>query len=86
MRGKVGHFFDIKSSTKHRASAESNTDFCQERIIQWRDVLVHMSQSFSKTPHFPSFTCIGFFGEQSKHWHLQYSRPPICSTVAKKNQ
>ena len=46
MRGKVGHFFDIQSSTKRRTSAESNTDFCQERITQWRDFLVDESIVF----------------------------------------
>ena len=86
MMGKEGYFFDVRSSTEHRTSAKSLTDFCQERITQFRNFLVAVTvQSFSKTPHFPSFTCIGFLVERKQQWHLEYSRPPFGFDVAGKS-
>ena len=50
MMGKEG-FFHVKSSTKHRTSATSLTDFCQERITQFRDFLVVVTVNRFRRPH-----------------------------------
>jgi hypothetical protein len=51
MMGKEGYFFDVKSSTKHRTSAESLADFCQQRITQFRDFLVAVTVNPFRRPH-----------------------------------
>ena len=58
----MGHFSDIKSSTKHRTNAESNTDFCQERITQWRDFLVAHESIVFEDPTLSELYMYRFFG------------------------
>ena len=61
MRGKVGHFFDIQSSIKHRTSAESLTDFCHERITQFRDFLVAVTVNRVEDPTLSELYMYRFF-------------------------